>query len=202
MERSIENIWSKGFLNSNELKAPKINNLYNRKSALVIEKIKKSYKLDMKLGIIIIALSVIAFSYFALYITAIYTAIVFTLLFLYNESIMKSLNAINITTNSFDYLTTYRNKLHESIRKTYFLMGVFFPLVLLLGYYVSYNESGIYEKVMMKFGTLSNSIILLSSYLILSVIMLLAYFLSLKLLYGSSLKKLDDIITDVEELRS
>ena len=42
MEKSIENVWTKGFENSNELLSPKSVNLYNQKSKLLIDKIKRN----------------------------------------------------------------------------------------------------------------------------------------------------------------
>ena len=202
MEKSIESIWTEGFLDSDELKAPKINDLYNRKSELVIEKIKKTYTIDMKLGIILVALFVIGFSYFSLYITVIYTSMAFICLFIYNKYIIKSLEGINITTNSYDFLITYRNEFRKSIKKSALLLGTIFPLVLILGYYISYYEAGILTKVIKMFGSLNTVSILLISYISLSVLMLCIYFLSIKLMYGTSLKKIDDIIKDMEELNT
>ena len=37
MDNSIETIWKKGFLNSDALIAPKLNNLYNQKSQNISE---------------------------------------------------------------------------------------------------------------------------------------------------------------------
>ena len=44
MEKSIENIWKEGFLKSDALVAPKLNNLYNKKSIHIIDKFKRRFK--------------------------------------------------------------------------------------------------------------------------------------------------------------
>jgi len=43
MEKSIEKIWSQGFLDEGALVAPKINKLYEAKSINTIEKFKRMY---------------------------------------------------------------------------------------------------------------------------------------------------------------
>ena len=55
MERSIENIWKEGFLKSDALVAPKINNLYNQKSIHIIDKFKRMFKINL--------IAIIAFSF-------------------------------------------------------------------------------------------------------------------------------------------
>jgi len=40
MEKSIETIWKEGFLESDALVAPKLNDLYNQKSIHIVDKFK------------------------------------------------------------------------------------------------------------------------------------------------------------------
>ncbi|MDZ7847166.1 MAG: hypothetical protein U5L96_10560 [Owenweeksia sp.] len=46
MERSIENIWKTGFETKTDLLVPKVARLYKKKSKLVIERLKRSFKID------------------------------------------------------------------------------------------------------------------------------------------------------------
>ncbi len=55
MEKSIEDIWKEGFLKSDALVAPKINNLYNQKSIHVIDKFKRMFKINL--------IAIVAFSF-------------------------------------------------------------------------------------------------------------------------------------------
>ena len=55
MERSIENIWKEGFLKSDALVAPTINNLYTKKSIHIIDKFKRMFKINL--------IAIVAFSF-------------------------------------------------------------------------------------------------------------------------------------------
>ena len=47
MEKSIETIWNKGFLDSDTLVVPKLNNLYNKKSKTITDKLKRMMKINI-----------------------------------------------------------------------------------------------------------------------------------------------------------
>ena len=47
MEKSIENIWKEGFLKSDALVVPKINNLYNQKSKHITAKFERMFKINL-----------------------------------------------------------------------------------------------------------------------------------------------------------
>ena len=47
MEKSIETIWKEGFLKSDALVAPKVNDLYNQKSNHIIDKFKRMYEINL-----------------------------------------------------------------------------------------------------------------------------------------------------------
>jgi len=61
MEKSIENIWKDGFLKSDALIAPKINNLYNQKSIHIIDRFKRMFRINLIL--------IIAFSFLFLFVS-------------------------------------------------------------------------------------------------------------------------------------
>ena len=52
MEKSIETIWNKGFLDSDTLVVPKLNNLYNKKSKTITDKLKRMMKINIYVIII------------------------------------------------------------------------------------------------------------------------------------------------------
>lgn len=203
MEKSIESVWQNGFLDADELKVPKIKNLYNRKSTLVIGKIKKTHKLHLLLREISATIWVVILALSGHITTAIVTGTLFRLMNNYYNSILKPLKLINKSKNSYDYLTTFRNKLHEITTKKLLFMGIICPLIYILFMYIFYNELGTYEKnIKNLFGTLNNGSILLYSYIVISITMFLIAYLSEKAIYRNSLKKLDEIIADMEELRT
>ena len=47
MEKSIETIWKEGFLNQDALIAPKLNNLYNKKSTHIVDKFKRMFRINL-----------------------------------------------------------------------------------------------------------------------------------------------------------
>ena len=47
MEKSIESIWKEGFLKSDALVAPKLNDLYNQKSEHVVDKVNRLYTINL-----------------------------------------------------------------------------------------------------------------------------------------------------------
>ncbi len=56
MENSIETIWKEGFLNEKRLVAPKINDLYNQKSKHLVDKMERTFRVNI---IIVIGLSIV-----------------------------------------------------------------------------------------------------------------------------------------------
>ncbi len=57
MEKSIEKIWNEAFVEEQALIAPKVNDLYNKKSKSLIHKIQRTYEIDNK-GLIPMAILV------------------------------------------------------------------------------------------------------------------------------------------------
>ncbi len=60
MEKSIESIWKEGFLESDALVAPKLNDLYNQKSKHMVDKLMKIGKMNLvaiMIGAVIILIS-------------------------------------------------------------------------------------------------------------------------------------------------
>lgn len=51
MLKSIEAIWKEGFLKNDALLAPKLNNLYNKKSIDIVDKFKRMYEIN-RIGIV------------------------------------------------------------------------------------------------------------------------------------------------------
>ena len=63
MEKSIENIWKEGFLKSDALLVPKINDLYNKKSIHIIDKFRRMFKINL-IAIVVFSFVFSIVSYF------------------------------------------------------------------------------------------------------------------------------------------
>ena len=62
MERSIETIWKEGFLKSDALIAPKLNDLYNQKSIGIVDKFRRMYRMNI-IGLIAFSIFLIPMSF-------------------------------------------------------------------------------------------------------------------------------------------
>ena len=138
MEKSIENIWKEGFLKSDALVAPKINNLYNQKSIHIIDKFKRMFKINL--------IAIVAFSFAFLVVSFIIgipiTGIIFfvtlSVLVVINKRLLNDLEKIDIGISSYQYLKAFNQWINKqvSINKRFsrFLYPIIF-MSLVLGFW-------------------------------------------------------------------
>lgn len=218
MEKSIETIWKEGFLKSDVLVAPKLNDLYNKKSQHIVDKFTRMFKINL-VAVVIGSFFVVGMSYFVeIPYMGIGMFIMLNILVLINKKLMRGLAEIDKNTNSFQYLKTFDNWMKEQMsineRFARFLYPVIF-LSMLAGFWfggfggdvpgqILVNELVIrYPEMVVVYGLPLYG--LLGGLL---VIALLAYFggtiyrWDLNIVYGRVLKKLGEIIADMEELRN
>ncbi|SHG13059.1 hypothetical protein SAMN05444483_10563 [Salegentibacter echinorum] len=199
MERSIENIWKEGFQAEEKLSAPVISNLYKRKSKLVIQQIKNRSKKD-NLSLIPVALimfGVLAFIGKAL--LGLYVVVLISALFFLNKKTLKNLEAIDIKTNTYEYLITYRNQIKNITTKTTWLLGIGLPIAIIPAYWIFFDGT----KVMTNFKELALGIeilIVVGMTLVLLLLGVLSYRLSTRMMYARLLERLESTIEDMEEL--
>jgi len=218
MEKSIETIWNEGFLESDAIIVPKLNDLYNQKSIDIVEKFKRMYKINI-IGIILFALILLpvatfahipymGISFFALFITIVSFAIKFK----------NKLEAINKNTNSYKYLKTFDNWTKEMTAFNTKISRFTYPYVFLsmvAGFWFGSFGGNIpgndfVNRMLIEFPDMP-LIFGLPLYGILGlffIIFFLAFFgakigeWDLKIGYGRILKRLDTLLTDMEELRT
>ncbi len=199
MENSIETIWTKGFLKEETLAAPRINNLYQKKSGLLIEKLKRTYRTDNKSIIPLGILSIIAFGVAGHLVTGMYVLALMTGMFFLNRRKLASLESISIEVSSYDYLLKYREMFLNL--KTFYtrLLGFGLPFAGIVGYFLFFwNTPMLHDFLQLKAIYILG--ILLSLGLLLSGIGVVAYRFSLKLIYGRFIQKLEEMIAEMEEL--
>jgi len=201
MENSIETIWTKGFLKEETLAAPRINNLYQKKSKLLIEKLKRTYRIDNRSIIPLAILSIIGFSAVGQFFLGLYVMALMLGMFLLNKKKLASLERISIDTTSYEYLLKYREMFLQLKRFYTGLLGFGLPIAAIIGYIIFFWNSPVLNgflqlKVIYIIG------LLLGLSLFLSALGVTAYRLSLKLIYGGFIQKLDEMIADMNELRN
>ncbi len=200
MENSIETIWTKGFLKEEALVAPRVNNLYHKKSSLLIEKLKSTYRTDNKSIIPLAILAVVGFGIAGHLLTGLYVMGLMAGMFFLNRKKLASLEKISIETSSYEYLLEYR-EMFLKLKSFYTrLLGFGLPVAGIAGYFLFFWNTPLLHDFL-QLGIINILAILLGLAFLLSAIGVMAYRLSLKLIYGRFIQKLEEMITDMEELR-
>lgn len=199
MENSIETIWTKGFL-TEALDAPRINNLYHKKSKLLIEKLKSTYRTDNRAIIPLAILAVIGFSMVDHVMVGLYVMALMMGMFFLNKKKLATLERISIDSTSYEYLLEYR-EIFLQLKSFYTrLLGFGVPIAGIIGYFLFFWNSPILNDFL-QLKLIYIVGILLGLSIILSALGVLAYRLSLKLIYGRFIQRLEDMIADMTELR-
>ncbi len=218
MEKSIESIWKEGFLKDDALVAPKINDLYNQKSKNIVDKFKRLYKINL-IGLVVFSFILLPISY----ITQIpYMGILMFFLFnavvIVNRKFKFSLDKIDSSLDSYKYLSSFDQWIKEMIVVNIKLNRFLYPYVLLsmiAGFWfgsIGGNIPG-EEAIHSLLIEFPNTYLIfgIPAIGILAVVILmgiLAYFggrlykWDLNIVYGRLLKKLDEMLADMEELRN
>ena len=218
MERSIENIWKEGFLKSDALVVPKINNLYHQKSIHIIDKFKRMFKINL--------IAIIAFSFFFLIASffigiplmgAIYF-VALTVLVIINRRLYNDLEKIERGVSSYQYLKTFNQWIQKMVainkRLAIFLYPTFFMSIVIGFWFMDADGIPLGERLVgeviygLPDSYLIQGIPLIVIIVIILIVGILAYFggrihqWDLNLVYGRIFKKLEELMADIESLRS
>ena len=217
MEKSIETIWKEGFLKSDALIPPKLNNLYNQKSKHIIDKFKRMFKINL--------IAIVAFSFVFLIVSyfmgiPIMGAIFFvtlTVLVIINKGLLNSLESIHKGENSYEYLSAFNQWIKKQIainkRISTFLYPTIFLSIVLGLWFKDAEGMFLGERLVTKilesfpdayliFGIPLIGIVI--GFLLLGLLALVGgriYQWDLNLVYGRVFKKLDELLNDLESLR-
>jgi len=202
MEKSIETIWKEGFLKNDALLAPKLNNLYNQKSKQLIEKIKRTSRVDNLSLLPIAFILLVVLSYLGFILAGIYASFLLIFLFFLNKKLLKYLNEININTNNHKYLIAYKNAIGKIILFTTKLLGFGLPLAVIPIYWLFFKETRAYQKLIAETPFFFIILFVIGIAILLSILGVLIYKLSTKIIYGNFITRLDEIIADIEELKN
>ncbi|NQY27916.1 MAG: hypothetical protein HRT69_00420 [Flavobacteriaceae bacterium] len=217
MEKSIETIWKEGFIKNDALVAPKLNDLYNQKSIDIVEKFKRMYKLN-RIGIVAFAIIIIPLSYVT---GMIYMGIPMALLFIavtfVAQKFSNQLDTIDKNTSSYEYLSSFDKWVKDMIAVNSKLSTFLYPYVFLamvLGFwFIDIDGTILGDRFINGFVSEFPTTSLVNGFPILLlipfflVIGILAFFggkigkWDINLIYGGILNKLEDLLSDMEELR-
>lgn len=218
MEKSIEHIWKEGFLKSDELLAPKINNLYNQKSIHIIDKFKRMFKINL---IAIVAFSIVFLVLSFIVEIPVMGGIFFVavnILAIINKKLLKDLEKIDKGDSSYQYLKKFNQWVHKQIAINKKFATIFYPVIfmaLILGFWFK-DAEGMYlgnrlvNEIIIGFPDiyLVFGIPLLAIVIACIILILLAVFggriynWDLNIVYGRVFKKLEELLIDMEQLNA
>lgn len=213
MEKSIETIWKEGFLKSDALVAPKINDLYNQKSKHIIDKFRRMFNINLKAIVIGSIIILVASFYVGIPVMGVGLFLISNVIVVVNKKLLKGLEKIDKNVNSYQYLKAFDNWMKEQLSVNTKMSRYYYPLIFLsviLGFWFSNHFQDIFNEIIEN----PHEIFLVNGipiFWMLSVILitcLLAFFggriykWDVNLVYGRVFKKLREIVADMEELRS
>ncbi len=212
MEKSIESIWKEGFLESDALVAPKLNNLYNQKSIHIIDKFKRMFKINLN-ALVAFSFFVLVASFFAkIPVLGVMMFILLNVIVLVNKKLFKGLNKIDKNVSSYLYLKSFDNWMKEQILINMKMSRYIYPYIFLAMIFGFRFSSDFQETLSRILGTHQIYYIYgIPVYWVLTmliIVILLAIFggriykWDLNLVYGRILKRLDETLADMEELRA
>ncbi len=212
MGKSIESIWKQGFLEDSVMVVPKLNNLYDQKSIHIIDKFKRMFKINLN-ALVIFSFVVLPISFFMkIPVMGILMFILLNVIVLINRRLLKSLNNIDKNVNCYEYLKSFDNWMKEQIsinKKMYQYIYPYIFLTMVFGFWFSEPFREALNKILGDHQVfLVYGIPVFWVLGILLIVILLAVFggrlykLDLYLVYGRVLRKLEELVIDMEDLRT
>ncbi|GHA35029.1 hypothetical protein GCM10007103_15720 [Salinimicrobium marinum] len=200
MEKSIEQMWSNGFLKDESLLVPKINDLYNQKSQLLIEKFKRTYSIDNKsmipLGLAFFAIS----AFYGYLLLGVYLMLLTLTMFFLNRKKLKELESISIGSSSYEYLLEYRQMIKKTVTFYTRLLGFGLPVMGMIGYYLYFKDTPKFQEFLGQ-DSGDKVLIVLGIGIMLAIIGVGAYKITTHFVYGRFVRKMEELIRDMKELR-
>ncbi len=212
MEKSIESIWKQGFLDNNAMVAPKLNNLYNQKSIHIIDKFKRMFKINLN-ALLVFSFFVLVISFLVkLPVMGVLMFILFNLLVIVNKGLFKGLEKIDKNVSSYQYLKSFDSWMQQQIAVNMKMSRYIYPYIFIAMVSGFWFSSAFRETLNRVFGDyqpyMISGIPVYWVFGMLIIVILLAIFggriykWDLNLVYGGVLRKLDELIKDMEDLRS
>ncbi len=212
MEKSIEAIWKQGFLNENSLVVPKINDLYNKRSIHIIDKMKWMYKINI---ILIVNMSILIPVMYGV-MGAIWEGITISTMLLltlwYSLLQNRDFKTLDYGANSLEYLRSFDRLLSERLAKSEKIFRFTYPLYFIIACTAAWSmwsKQGITQKWHQKYP---DHIYIgdapLYALVIVGILTLLTLYFSdkiyrwdVRIVYGRIFDKLKETIAEMEKLK-
>ncbi len=212
MERSIETIWREGFLDEKLLVAPKVNDIYDRKSKMIVGRLKRMFSANLIFLVGAAIALVIVFPLIDLPIIGISLAVMLIGLVIPGRRYLKDINALDITKDSYHYLLEFQKWRLRKIAAYTKIYKIFYPVFFLVVMTeVYFNEMVQDLMIQSKAGNPDLMTLFMVPYpavigiAIITGILYLAggalYRFDLKIVYGREFARLDETLEDMKTLR-
>lgn len=212
MKQNIETMWKHGFLADEDLIAPKINNLYNTKSQQVVEKFHNQYVLTFRTIVVASLLVFAVFVFWGVPYLAIFILCLCMMLAWQCHRSIKQLEQLDNSIDSYHYLKAFQCWLVNQ-DKDFTAVYRYFYSLLFVSFFIQWRFSETASLVLNQLTrdfpnmpiVLDTPIYLLA--LVITIASLLfkfggvLYKADTDLVYGRTLKKLEELIREMEELR-
>lgn len=213
MKKSIEGIWKEGFLSSDVLIAPKLNNLYSQKSIHIVDNLTSIGSKNI-IGIVIGAFVLLALS--IVFKAAAAGTILFLILMslaFYTKKLKDRMQKIDQGLNSYEYIKALDLWLKDRIAALTKIYRILYP-VIVFAFSIGLWRSS-FGRILLENSAIggpdSFMIWNIPGYWLVGTIVLAGlisvfagplYRLDINIVYGRVLEKLEEIIADMEELRA
>ncbi|WP_016954637.1 hypothetical protein [Catenovulum agarivorans] len=212
MSKSIEQMWKEGFVNETQLTAPKINDLYNRKSQNIVDKLQQMFALNIKAIIGGSLVALLMFSLIGAPFLGLYICLLLVPLVIIAKKELRNSHQLSKGQSSYDYIMSFNAWLQHSIAVYARYYKFFYPL-LFIGMAAQALVSDAGGKIIGLIVNIWPTELLLWGvpyYLLLIIVGIILivtrfsdalYRLDLNIIYGRQFKKLEELIADMQELR-
>lgn len=205
MERSIEKIWNEAFIDEQSLIAPKVIDIYNQKSKSIINKIKRTYELDNKGLLPMAGIVVIGGILLSETIIGAYGAFLILCLYVFNTKLLSRFKTIDVKSDNLTYLKNYRAIITDVTKATKKLFIFAIPLAVLSIFILAHNIKE--TSFLSKFISEDTSLLQMAGIglvvaVTVGIIGLIVFKISTKIVYGTLISKLDDVINEIEEIKN
>ena len=198
MENSIETIWKEGFLHEERLVVPRVNDLYNRKSIHLVDRLKKR----LRLNLILIVVLAILFPVMGYFMQEIWQGIAASvLLFLtagYNKRQIDRIKTLDQGATSFDYLRSFDRWLKDVISRSVKIARFSYPLYFLIAISIVWS---VWSEQTGAELTVAGGIIVAMVTLVVFYFSDRIYQWDVRLMYGRVFRKLERTIAEMEKLK-
>lgn len=212
MKNSIEAIWKEGFLNEKSLVVPKINDLYNQKSMHVVDKMKRMFRVNLILTIILAIVIPIIYYFLDVIWQGVAASVLILIIAWYGKLQMNGLKTLDQGATSLDYLKSFDRWLKDVFSRSEKIARFYYTLCFLIAMstiWSAWNKGALTSKMYQKFpDVIFIGSVPLFALIIAGVATLLMFYFSdkiyrwdVRLMYGRVFDKLEETIAEMEKLK-